>query len=124
MKALLAETALAALGVAMVLVPPSRMGFLPGAFEVGAVALWAKSFQTFIVPLCLIVISIWGKKAKYLARWVAVAWGVWLCLCSVRIGMASEQWYAGWEAGIVVSVALLLALGVALFNAISISSKT
>ena len=121
MKVFLAQLLLAALGVALALVPPERLGFLIGAADHGALRMWFQSFELFAIPICLFLVQIWAKKVSLT---FSLAWGVWLTICAVRLGLVGEAWYADWPAGVVVSFSGLLALALVVFSAIKLTAKT
>lgn len=120
MKVFLVQLLLTALGVGLTLVAPERQGFLIGAANQGALRIWMESFQLFAIPACLFVVSFWAKKTSLM---VSLLWGVWLTICSVRMGLTREAWYADWQAGIVVSFSGVLALALVVFSAIRLTRK-
>lgn len=121
MKVFLIQLLLTGLGVGLTLVSPESLGFLTGAATRGALRVWLGSFQLFAVPVCLFVVSMWARKG---ALFASLLWGGWLTICAVRMGLASEAWYADWQAGIAVSLSGVLALSLVVFSAIRLTAKT
>lgn len=103
---MLGQILLAVFGIGLCVVAPERIGFLPGSDQAVVAACWFRSFQLFVVPLCLLALRVWGRWIF----WLSALWTGWLSVCAVRMGISVTDWYGDWTSGVAVAFSGVLAL--------------